>query len=103
MNTPYRDVIPSAAADDVPDFGNRRRPARDVAGFALRVVPFAAILAVERTAEMTAFCAINVAGLLLALIIVLLEPSIRAWLEARHLRAVVAGVAALEAKVSAGE
>lgn len=103
MDTPYRDVMPSTANDDVPDFGNRRRPAREVAGLALRVVPFAAILAGERTAQMAAFCAINVAALLFALVIVLLEPRVRAALEARHLRAVVKGVAALEAKVSARE
>lgn len=101
MNAPYRDASPTAADDDdVPDFGNRAvglGPA--VRSTALRLLVLG-LGAVYEPAS-TGFCVAMGGAHCFALAIAVLEPHIRAWSERRHARAVIEGVAALEAKANA--
>ncbi len=103
MSTPYRTAPPVIDDEDIPDFGNTPRPGRELLWVATRALLFVVVWAVDRNEHTTFTCEMYLFGLAVVALIFVLERPVRAWFEARRLRAVVAGVAALEAKVSASE
>ena len=103
MSSPYRSAPPVHGDEDVPDFGNTPRPGRELLWFAIRALSLAVIVAVDRSERTVFSCGLHAVALAVAALIIVLERPVRAWLAVLRARAVVKGVAALEAKVSAGE
>ena len=103
MSTPYRTAPPATDDEDIPDFGNTSRPGRDLLWVGMRALPFVAVWAFDRSEQTAFICGLHLAGFAVCALIVVLERPVRAWVEVLHARAVVRGVAELEAKVSARE
>ena len=103
MSTPYRSAQPVIDDEDIPDFGNTPRPGRDLLWVAMRALLFVVVWAFDRSEQTTFICEMYLCGLAVIALIIVLERPVRAWVEVLHARAVVRGVAELEAKVSARE
>jgi hypothetical protein len=103
MSTPYRDATPAGDSEPIPDLSVRMNLWPQVFIYVAYVALYALASARENIDKATALVIISVPGLVvLVLLAALYEPG-KKWLAARRARAVVEGVAELEAKVSAGE
>jgi len=102
MSTPYRDCPPAEDNEAIPDFGDRRLWPRLLRRSAL-LLTASLLLAAYDVTEAIKLLILCGPGLVVVAVIAVLQRPVGAWLEARRARAVIEGVAALEAKVSAGE
>ena len=102
MSTPYRDCPPAEDNEAIPDFGDRRLWPGLLRRSVL-LLTASLVLAAYDVTEAIKLLIIWGPGLVVLAIITVLQAPVGAWLASRHERSVVEGVAALEAKVSAGE
>lgn len=103
MNAPYRDAPIADDNEPIPQLSVRLNLWWDVRAYVAYVAVWALIAARDDVEHATVLVILSVPGLVvLVLLAALYEPGGR-WLAARRARAVIRGVAALEAKASARE
>jgi len=103
MNAPYRDVPIADDNEPIPNLSVDLNLWREVFVYVAFITTWTLLAARDDVELATVLVILSVPGLMVLVLLAALYEPVGRWLAARRARAVIEGVAALEAKVSASE